>query len=230
MPFGTPRIIQFCSGELACIYPVPEVHLSLLDDLLNQQLLPHWLECQGDIHQCLNTPKGSAIAQTLCRITPSLPDMPLRPELLQNKLNVDTAREVFFYRGEGREVSILMEINLFTPIPRPDRRRTSEEEPITIHDLPFPSSGTFECDRLANLISGFNEFGVWMYQNFPAEWNDKILYTWAELQKPESDRVFEFLKSRYEEQKDTLNEFMLMPSALRKMQEQRQRQNNANQP
>jgi len=184
---GTPIPLEYPDGSLAIVYPVSRANLVLLD-LLHRQLLERWQTYQLDTRLFLKDEAVWGIAQALLALIPSHPTLKLDPLRLQED-------HVLFEEWvllDDDKPGLLIQIQLYEPLQRKKTRK--EDEPLTVADLPFPTSQNPDCDTLANLVSAFGVTeGIWLFENCSAEYLDKILFSWGELQRPADERVNEYV-------------------------------------
>ncbi|MBW4469295.1 MAG: hypothetical protein KME45_03425 [Stenomitos rutilans HA7619-LM2] len=197
MPFGQPCVLRYQTGAIAVIYPVPRSRLTLMQLLLNE-LVQAWVELGQMTELLAEDPKGWGLVEAIAAIIPAENALPLQVEALKTDINL--LERLFFGQvvAEVLEPSLLVALHTFTPQPKAERVK-SPDDPITVDDLPFPSSGDYDYDTIANLANGFGwEMGLWLYEHFPIEGLDKFLYTHSELQKDPEQRVMESLKRSYD--------------------------------
>lgn len=188
---GTPNTLEYPDGSLAIVYPVARGNLALLD-LLHRQLLERWQDYGLDTRLFLKDENVWAIAKAILKLIPSHPTLKLDPL----KLQADHSLFESWVLLDDDKPGLLIQMQLYEPLQR--KRQRKDDEPLTVADLPFPTSGNADCDTLANLISAFGVTeGMWLFENCSAEYLDKILFSWGELQRPGDDRVREYVSGLF---------------------------------
>jgi len=188
---GQPQVLEYADSSIAVVYPVARADLVLFE-ILHSQLLERWQDYDFDTRLFLKDEAVWGIAKALLHLIPSHDTLSFDIEQLREDTQLFEEWVLLDDGQPGR----LVQMQLYEP--KQKKRVRGEDEPLTIADIPFPTSGNPDCDTLANLISAFGVTdGFWMFQNCSAEYLDKILYSWSELQRPADDRVNEYVSNLF---------------------------------
>lgn len=195
--------------RLAIIYPCARAKYRLFDQL-QRGLQIRWIELSGNIS--LFTEDEWLIVDALCNLLRYEPGFDLQPIALRSLPGLAT--ELFLTQIDdlgNMRPSKVTELHQFEPV----KRRTKTPEEMSANDLPFPTSGDIDCDTIANLVNGFQAFGLDLYQQLDAYTLDRVLYSLSELARDPDERIKEYLEQCLEEQKplrDRLNKSLGLPT------------------
>lgn len=195
MPYGTPTLLEYSDGNVAVLYPVPRAKVNLLEQLW-RRLHEAWIEWGLDTRLLVRDKRHSKLIDAIAALIPCDRVLPLSTKELKRDIPVFEEWFLGKYQDGSVDLPRIIKLQMFVPVPRKDRTR-KEDAPVTVKDLPYPTSGNNDCDTLSSLIHGFNEFGIWMWENLPGESLDKIQYTIGELSRPGDERVSEYINELF---------------------------------
>lgn len=173
------------------LFPAIEANLTTLD-LLFQQLYQSWLEHRLDTEALVSGPEWQLV-RAISSLLPSAPGMRLHLKWLRQDLALFA--DLFLHDGDSQPGK-LVQLNRFDP---PARQPWQEGTPITLADLPFPTSGSRHADAIALQLYHFNApDGRTVHRWLDAQTRYGVQVVLQELSKPEDERISDYLKQVYE--------------------------------
>lgn len=181
------QLIQYKDSRFGLIFPAAATNLETLDYLLGY-LVSVWEQSEFDIEMMLQ-PRFWDIACAVAAIIPSHPMLPLDMERIKDDpfLFID-----LFLRGRTGGKSIIQKLHSFEPLTQ--RTELQPGENITLKHLPFPTCGDSTADQLAGVLYSLGlSDGLKFWDRFDAETLDKLSTVLSELNRPEDERIREFI-------------------------------------
>ena len=184
------QLIQYKDNCFALLSPAPASRLETLDFLLGC-LVNVW-EQSGFDTQLLMQPNFWQIA---CAIADLIPSHPI--------LRLDMGRvaddpflfQYLFLRDKTGDKSIIQKLHSFEPLTKQEKLKPGEN--IQLKHLPFPTSGDSSADILSGILysMGLGD-GLRMWDRFDSETLDRLSNVLAELNRPEDERIKEFILAK----------------------------------
>lgn len=176
------------------LFPATEADQTTLD-ILFQQLYQSWLEYRMDTATLLLSPEWQ-IVQAISRIIPTAPM--LRLNLRWIRKDPTLFESLFLHQGATRPGK-LIELHHYELTPREPWK---EGDPITLADLPFPTSGDRHADTIALQLYHFNcPDGKIIHHWLDAGTRYNVQRVLSQLNRPVEERIEDYLKEIYEANK-----------------------------
>lgn len=192
------RLLQYKDGTFFLIRPAADSDLELLDYLLSA-LSAVWNQLDLDTNQVIaDYWQLAAAAAAKVKTDPLLQFDPDRvrsePILFQ---------QLFLRESLEEPDPILVQLHKFEPLCQ--RIPPTPGQPITAKNLPFPTCGIPALDRLASLMAAFGGRDGWdLYYQMDAQAIDHISFVLNELNRPEDERIVDYLNLLYQQNKARL--------------------------
>jgi hypothetical protein len=190
--------VELPDRTLSLVFPAAECDLPVLDLLLNK-LTERWLQ-SGFQTQLLLQPATWALVEAIALLLPCADRLELDLEAFQKPENLAAFEHLFLPSLEGKP-SQIVELHQFEATPQPE---WEEGTPLTISDLPFPTSGDIYADQIASLVYSFqppNAQQIWNWLD--QQTRIKMQQVLAELNKPPEQRLSEYTQSVFEQWKES---------------------------